>query len=120
MLHVMNEGVVQKFVVGLCFDGASTYQGEYNGVGEILRKSNSEIKKYRDRMQIEGTALSKVPDQIKQYAKVTILINNLRVFIGSSPKRQKKLEKLHHQKHKLDIVEEEVRKKTESIARSRK
>ena len=120
MLQVKDEDVVQKFVVGVCYDGASTYQGEYNGVGEIIRKSNPEIKKYRDRMHIEGTALSKVLDQIKQYAKVTILITNIRGFIGGSPKRQKALAKLHHQTHELDIVEEEVKKITESIARTRK
>ena len=78
MLQVKDEDVVQTYVVGLCYDGASTYQGEYNGVGEILRKSNPNIKKYRDRMHIEGSGLSKVLDQIHQYAKVTSLITNVR------------------------------------------
>ena len=120
MLQVKHEDVVQTYVVGLCYDGASTYQGEYNGVGEILRKSNPNIKKYRDRMHIEGSGLSKVLDQIQQYAKVTTLITNVRGYIGGSPKRQKELEKLHSHFHELDIVEEEVKKITESIGRTRK
>ena len=101
LLQTKDEDAVKTMVVGVCFDGASTYQGEYSGVGEIYRKSNPDIKKYRDRTHIEGSALSKVLDEIKQYAKVVNLITAVRGFIGNSPKRQKSLEKLHNELHEL-------------------
>ena len=120
LLQRKDEDVVKTMVVGVCFDGASTYQGEYNGVGEIYRKSNPDIKKHRDRMHIEGSGLSKVLDQIKQYGKVVTLITEVRGFVGKSPKRQKSLEKLHHELHELDMVQDEVTKISESIATTRK
>ena len=59
------------------------------------QKKNTNIKNHRDRMHIEGCGLKKVLDAEKQYEKITILITNVCSYIGSSPKRQKTLEKLH-------------------------
>ena len=120
LLQTKDEDVAKTMVVGVRFNGASTYQGEYNGVGEIYRWSNPDIKKHRDRMHIEGSGLSKVLDQIKQYGKVVTLITEVRGFVGKSPKRQKSLEKLHNKLHELDMVQEEVTKISESIATTRK
>ena len=104
----------------MCFDGASTYQGEFNGVGENYRKRNKNIKKHRDRMHVEASALKKVLAAEKQYEKITGLITSVRGYIGSSPKRQKILEKMHQQLHDLQIVEDEVEKIVNALAKTRK
>ena len=107
-------------LVGVCFDGTSTYQGEFTGVGENYRKRNKNIKKHRDRMHVEGTALKKVLKEEKQYEKITVLITSIRKYIGSSPKRQKLLEKMHQELYDLEIVEEEVEKIAPALTKTRK
>ena len=115
-----DEDVIATRLVGVCFDGASTYQGEFNGVGENYRKRNKNIKKHRDRMHVEASALKKVLAAEKQYEKITVLITSVRGYIGSSPKRQKLLEKMHQQLHDLQIVEDEVEKIANALAKTRK
>ena len=119
VLQQQDEDVIKKRVVGVCYDGASTYQGEFNGVGENYRKKNRNIKNHRDRMHVEGCALKKVLAEEKQYEKITVLITDVRGYIGKSPKRQKSLEKLHKQLHDLEVVEQEVAKITDAIAKTR-
>ena len=120
LLQQNNEDVIGTRLVGVCFDGASTYQGEFNGVGENYRKRNENIKKHRDRMHVEGCALKKVLKEEKQYEKITVLITKIRKYIGSSPKRQKQLEKMHQELHDLEIVEEEVDKIAHALTQTRK
>ena len=119
VLQQQDEDVVKTRLVGVCYDGASTYQGDYNGVGEYYRKKNINIKKHRDRMHVEGSALKKVLDAEKQYEKITVLVTDVRGYIGNSPKRQKTLEKLHKQLHDLEVVEQEVTKISNAIAKTR-
>ena len=77
------------------------------------------MKKHRDRMHVEGSALKQVLDAEKQYEKITVLVTDVRGYIGNSPKRQKTLEKLHKQLHDLEVVEQEVTKITNAIAKTR-
>ena len=119
VLRQEEEDVIATRLVGTCFDGASTYQGELNGVGKNYQKKNKNIKNHRDRMHIEGCGLKKVLEAEKQYEKITILITDVRSYIGSSPKRQKTLEKLYHELHDLDLVDEQVKKISDALSKTR-
>ena len=65
VLQQNNEDVIGTRLDGVCFDGASIYQREYNGIGENYRQRNTNIKKHCDRMHVEGCALKKVLNEEK-------------------------------------------------------